>query len=87
MNVICFRLLAPDLTAAEQDTLNRDVLVRIQNSGAAVPSHTTLNGRFVMRVAVTNHRSREVDFDFLINEVKRIGSELHAKYTKVGTSA
>jgi glutamate/tyrosine decarboxylase-like PLP-dependent enzyme len=87
MNVVCFRLLAPDLAPAEQDTLNRDVLVRIQNSGAAVPSHTKLNGRFVMRVAVTNHRSTEADFDFLIDEVRRIGSELRTEYTKVATSA
>jgi aromatic-L-amino-acid/L-tryptophan decarboxylase len=86
INVVCFRLVAPDLAPTEQDALNRDVLLRIQNSGAAVPSHTKLEGRFVIRVAVTNHRSTEADFDFLIDEVRRIGNELQAERTTVGVS-
>jgi aromatic-L-amino-acid decarboxylase len=86
INVVCFRIVAPHLAPTEQDALNRDVLMRIQSSGAAVPSHTKLDGRFVMRVAVTNHRSTEADFDFLIDELRRIGNKLQAECTTVGTS-
>jgi aromatic-L-amino-acid decarboxylase len=39
-------------------------------------SGTAIKGKFVMRAANTNHRSRREDFDVLIREVLRIGSEL-----------
>jgi hypothetical protein len=41
-----------------------------------VPSVTTIGGRCVLHVAITNHRSRRVDFDVLVREVIRIGNEL-----------
>jgi hypothetical protein len=40
-----------------------------------VPSGTILGGRFSLRVAVTNHRSRREDFDLLVQEVLRHGRE------------
>jgi aromatic-L-amino-acid/L-tryptophan decarboxylase len=45
-------------------------------SGVAAPSHTTLNGRYALRVAITNYRSRHKDFDILPGEVQRSGQEL-----------
>jgi hypothetical protein len=41
-----------------------------------MPSGTTLHGRYAVRVAITNHRSRRADFDLLVSEVQRIGAEL-----------
>jgi hypothetical protein len=35
-----------------------------------------LNGRFAIRVAVTNHRSRREDFDLLVRSVVEIASGL-----------
>ena len=56
------RLLPPrgaaGLTPEDQDDLNREILVRLHESGDAVPSGTVLNGRFALRCAITNHRSR-----------------------------
>jgi len=40
------------------NALNTEILLRIQESGLAIPSQTTLDGKFAIRVAVTNHRSR-----------------------------
>lgn len=54
-------------------------LTRLHESGAAVPSYTTLAGRYVLRVAITNHRSRREDFDLLVEEVVRLGRELKDK--------
>ena len=40
---------------------NEEVLTQVQEAGIAVPSSTTLNGRFAIRVAITNHRTRRED--------------------------
>jgi glutamate/tyrosine decarboxylase-like PLP-dependent enzyme len=67
LNVVCYRHRGrPGATAEERDELNRELLVRLQGSGEAVPSGTVLDGRFAIRVAITNHRSRRPDFDLLV---------------------
>jgi len=73
LNIVCFRYRGRGI--ADLDGLNRRILIRLQESGVAAPSFTTLHGRFVLRVAVTNHRSRREDFDLLVGEVVRLGNE------------
>jgi len=72
LNVVCFRLALPGKSDAELNALNREILLRIQESGIAIPSQTMLNGRFALRVAITNHRSRREDFDLLVRSVVEI---------------
>ena len=76
LNVVCFRMKLPGKADAELNALNQEILLRLQESGVAVPSQTTLGGRFAIRVAVTNHRSRREDFDLLVKTVVEIGSAL-----------
>jgi glutamate/tyrosine decarboxylase-like PLP-dependent enzyme len=56
--------------------VNEEILLRIQERGIAVPSGTTLNGRYAIRAAVTNHRSRREDFELLARSVVAIGREV-----------
>jgi aromatic-L-amino-acid decarboxylase len=51
-------------------------------SGIAAPSYTTLNGSYVLRAAITNHRSRREDFDLLVRTVIRLGQELAGESAK-----
>jgi glutamate/tyrosine decarboxylase-like PLP-dependent enzyme len=76
LNVVCFRYRIPGASEQEQNALNTEILLRIQESGLAVPSQTMLDGRFALRVAITNHRSRREDFDLLIQAVVKTGNEL-----------
>jgi aromatic-L-amino-acid/L-tryptophan decarboxylase len=76
LNVVCFRYVAPGRDAAALDALNRELLMRVHESGVAVPSHTIIGGRFAIRVAITNHRSRREDFDLLVRKVVEIGDTL-----------
>ena len=76
MNIVCFRFTAPELSNEQQNQLNEELLIRLQESGVAVPSSTTLQGRFAIRCAITNQRSRRQDFEMLVREVERIGKQL-----------
>ena len=73
LNVVCFRYVRADLDEAALDELNKQIVVELQEQGIAVPSGTTLNGKYVLHVANTNHRSRREDFDLLVREVVRLG--------------
>lgn len=76
LNVVCFRYVARKLTADQLDDLNARILVRLQEDGLAVPSGVRIGGKFALRVANVNHRSRKSDFDALVSDVVRIGGEL-----------
>lgn len=76
LNVVCFRYNNLRHPAAQIDRLNRDLLLSLQSSGIALPSHTVLNGRFAIRAAITNHRSADEDFDVLVSAVVKLGNEL-----------
>jgi aromatic-L-amino-acid decarboxylase len=75
MNVVCFRYLFDK----DADNLNRELLVRLHDSGIAGPSFAFLNGKFGFRVAITNHRSRKSDFDMLVDGVLKFGREIAAE--------
>jgi glutamate/tyrosine decarboxylase-like PLP-dependent enzyme len=72
LNIVCFRYAGAD------DAQNREILMRLQESGVAVPSGTVLGGRFAIRVAISNHRSRREDFDLLVRSVEEIGRTIIA---------
>ena len=76
LNIVCFRFRGGIDDENRLTALNKEILLRLQESGAAAPSSTTLGGRFAIRVANVNHRSRREDFEFLIREVIRLGEEI-----------
>jgi glutamate/tyrosine decarboxylase-like PLP-dependent enzyme len=76
LNVVCFRYVVPGADDQTLNALNKEILLRIQESGLAIPSQTVLGGRFAIRVAVTNHRSRRDDFDLLVQAVVNTGAAL-----------
>lgn len=78
LNVVCFRYVTEDLGDEELDALNGEILMRVQERGIAVPSSTRTRGRFALRCAIVNQRSRTEDFDLLVDAVARIGEEVVA---------
>ena len=76
LNVVCFRFTVPGATDERLNEINKEILLRIQESGVAIPSHTMLDGKFAIRVAITNHRSRREDFDLLVRAVVETGTAL-----------
>lgn len=76
LNVVCFRYVAEGAEQEAVNRLNQDLLASLQESGVAAPSSTLLQGKFAIRVAITNHRSRREDFEVLVRESIRQGREL-----------
>jgi glutamate/tyrosine decarboxylase-like PLP-dependent enzyme len=73
LNIVCYRFRDDRLDEAQLNELNQQILIQLQECGIAVPSSTVLDGRFAIRVANTNHRSRRDDFDLLVRETIRLG--------------
>ena len=74
-NIVCFRF-NPQKNDLDLDKLNKEILMRLQESGIAAPSYTRLNGNYCLRVANVNHRTIMNDFDVLVNEVIKIGNQV-----------
>ena len=77
-NVVCFRYRRPDLGESELDALNRRLVIELQESGRYIVSSTVLDGRYALRLAITNHRSRMEDFTALAEDCVRFGDQLAA---------
>lgn len=77
MNVVCYGYRTScAVSEATANACNRELVLRLQESGEFVVSGTMLGGRYVVRVAITNHRSRRADFDALIDASLRLGREI-----------
>ena len=76
LDIVCFRFNPGGLADEALDTINKEILLRLHEEGIAVPSYTTLNGRYCLRIAIANYRSTTEDFDMLARQVSRIGNEV-----------
>jgi glutamate/tyrosine decarboxylase-like PLP-dependent enzyme len=72
LNVVCFRYAPGD------DAVNEEILLRLQETGVAVPSGTKVAGRYAIRCAITNHRTRCEDLDALVAAVATIRESITA---------
>lgn len=76
LNLVNFRYKSAGLSTDALNELNRKILVRLQEDGIAVPSGTVIRGQFAIRVAITNHRSEDSDFEALVAGVLKLGRQL-----------
>ncbi|MCM2257870.1 MAG: pyridoxal-dependent decarboxylase [Vicinamibacteria bacterium] len=79
LNIVCFRYRGGVTDPATLDALNRELVVRLHESGVAVPSGTLVRGSYAVRAAITNHRSRREDFRILVDACLKIGRQLEAE--------
>ena len=74
LNIVCFRYKSADLENDKMNDLNQEVLLRIQESGYAVPSQTIIQGKFAIRACITNHRTTDEDIHGLVQSVVQFGN-------------
>jgi glutamate/tyrosine decarboxylase-like PLP-dependent enzyme len=79
LNICCFRYIGAGLGGAALDALNEEIVIRLQELGIAAPSTTRLNGATVIRVNLTNHRTRTQDLDLLLAEIAGLGESTETR--------
>jgi glutamate/tyrosine decarboxylase-like PLP-dependent enzyme len=75
-SVVCFRFNPGGLTEDGLRALNTELLLRLQESGLAVLSETTLRGRYCLRAAFCNHRTCRSDVEHLAAAIGQLGRDL-----------
>jgi aromatic-L-amino-acid/L-tryptophan decarboxylase len=58
-SLVCFRYAPAGTSEEERERLNAEILQRVNASGEAYLSHTKLDGRYVLRLAIGNIRTEE----------------------------
>jgi len=76
LNIVCWRWVPAGFTGEQCDALNRELLLRIQESGLAVPSGSMIRGRYVIRTCITNHRTRWADLERFADGIAPLASEI-----------
>lgn len=80
MNIVCFRFNPGNLDVEQLNILNKELLMRMHEAGIAAPSSTLLNGSYVIRAAITNHRTRRSHLDEMVAGTLKIGEDLMKEF-------
>jgi aromatic-L-amino-acid/L-tryptophan decarboxylase len=83
INIVCFRHRIDGASEAVLKNFNTEIMLRLQESGMAVPTDTTVHGRHCLRVAITNHRTRREDLQLLVKEILALGLVLERDHAEV----
>ena len=76
LNIVCFQAEVPGGVRIDSDELNREILMRVQERGIAVPSSAEIDGRLCIRVNITNHRTRREDLEIFLAAIEEIRREI-----------
>jgi len=64
------------MSPEQQDALNKELLLRIQETGLAVPSGSRIAGRYVLRVAAPIIEAFWADFEALAAGIERLVAQI-----------
>jgi len=80
LSTVCFRYVPRDrqMSAADLDALNRDIMLDVQHGGLAYLSNTSLGGKFALRACILNHRTTDGDMPRLLEIIEEAGARLLA---------
>ncbi len=76
MNIVCFRFNDGKHSEEALNQMNKEILMRLHESGIAVPSYTLIHGKYAIRTNITNHRTRQEDLDLLLSSIMDIADSL-----------
>jgi aromatic-L-amino-acid/L-tryptophan decarboxylase len=73
-DVVCLRYAPATVPAESLDEVNAELVLRIHESGVAIVSDTVLDGALAVRVAISNHRTRDSDLDLFLDTLLELGA-------------
>lgn len=74
--ISCFRFTGGLTDEAEIDHLNRSLIPALEKDGRVFITGTTINGTFVIRACLINHRMHSGTVDHLVNVIREVGSNV-----------
>lgn len=75
-DVVCLRYAPADVPPQRLDEVNRELVLRIHESGVAIVSDTVIHGAVSVRVAISNHRTRNEDLELFLDTLHHLGAEV-----------
>ena len=74
--VVCFRYVGNAQTELEIVDLNQKLIPALEEDGRVFITGTKLNGRFVLRACLINHRKNRESTDYLLEVIRECGKKL-----------
>ncbi len=95
LSITTFRYVPLDLksdvdsasVSAYLNTLNQELLTRLERSGEAFLSNALIEGKFALRLCVVNFRTSQEDIKILPGLISRLGREVDAQLRPSGLGA
>ncbi|MCO5066178.1 MAG: aspartate aminotransferase family protein [Rhizobiaceae bacterium] len=75
-NIVCFRFAPAGQDEPALRDLNIEIMLRLQESGVAALSDTTIRDRHCLRAAICNHRTRDEDITLLVSAIEETGAAI-----------
>ncbi len=76
LDIVCFRYNPGGLDAEALETLNTEIMMRLQEAGTVAFSDTTVHGVHGLRAAICNHRTTDEDLDIAVSSLLATGDAL-----------
>ena len=74
--VACFRYVGDIEEEQEIARINQELIPVLERDGRVFITGTRLNGEFVLRACIINHRKQESDIDFLLKVIRELAQNL-----------
>ena len=74
--IACFRYIGHNLSAEKVIEINQKLIPALENDGRVFITGTRLNGEFVLRACIINHRKTEASIDYLLNVIREVATTL-----------
>ncbi len=74
INIVSFRFVVSNKSNDYIKQVNLEIMLRLQETGIAALSDTTVHGNHCLRVAICNHRTKISDLKLLSNQIVKLGN-------------
>ena len=75
-DVVCLRYAPARVPSERLDEVNAELVLRIHESGVAIVSDTVIDGSLAVRVAISNHRTRDSDLVLFVDTLLDLGARV-----------
>ena len=74
--IVCFRYIGDSLTEEEIISVNKRLIPALESDGSIFITGTKLNGQFVIRACLINHRKTKESTRYLIETIRRVAKKI-----------